>query len=1521
MPDITDSARKAASRDTENHRKGLIMSKTLKKKKHWSSKVQECAISWGNGRELSSVVEVMGGAELGEFPYLGQVKAEAMACQLGRIPCPGDVLLEVNGTPVSGLTNRDTLAVIRHFREPIRLKTVKPGKVLNTDLRHYLSLQFQKGSLDHRLQQVIRDNLYLRTIPCTTRLPREGEVPGVDYSFISVEEFRILEESGLLLESGTYDGNYYGTPKPPAEPSPIQLDLVDQVLFDEQFGTEVHRKRTTSVSKMDRTDSTAPEEEDDEERPAILNGLSDQQGGAEWRRAVPGYPQGSRAVELRSWSSLPRDGSPEPLPKNWEMAYTDTGMVYFIDHNNKTTTWLDPRLAKRAKPPEKCEDGELPYGWEQIEDPHYGIYYVDHINQKTQFENPVLEAKKKLSQQEALPAPEERGVRGFTRNPSQLKGVVIRTALRKSSQGFGFTIIGGDRSDEFLQVKNVLRDGPAAQDKKLASGDVIVEINGTCVLGMTHATVVQMFQAVPVHQCVDMVVCRGYPLPEDVGSDDEDGGGQVTVINGQPLLVKGEALRGSSQELPYVVCDDGAAPPNGPAPSLLQPELVSVALVKGPGGFGFAIADCPLGQKVKMILDAQWCRGLLKGDVIKEINRQNVQTLSHAQVVDILKDLPVGREISVLVLRGGQTSPVKSLKPKPEMTASTETLDRAPDSTAHPLPLPPSALRSSAPKPDPAEFYPTTPRSSAPRSDPIEFYPTTPRSSAPRSDRTEFYPTTPRSSAPRSDPAEFYPSTPRSSAPKPDPTELYIKSKALQDSKPANTRDLDVFIKRNQESGFGFRVLGGEGPEQPVYIGSIVPLGAAQKDGRLRAGDELIGIDGVLVKGQSHKQVLDLMTNAARNGQVLLTVRRKVTHTDGGEEDLRSALVNGSPRLPRIEVVGLLEPKSYDITLQRQENEGFGFVILTSKSKPPPGVIPHKIGRIIEGSPAGRCGRLRVGDRICAVNGQPIVALEHSDIVQLIKEAGYAVTLTVVPADEYNGPPSGNSTAKNSPAPQHRTLSHRDDRYTLDMEESRDVLTWADYKTLPQPEQGTLCIIGPNPGCFLVELSRGPRGFGFSLRGGQEYNMGLFILRLAEDGAALQDGRIKVGDQIVEINGEPTQGITHTRAIELIQAGGSKVLLLLRPGPGHGQLDRTPASPPGCQRQVSSLSVSTACTPLPPASPAMLSLPPSQKPPSSRWDGSGSSPLLGEPRGCWDRNSTERGVPGPDCSREHCPKLFFSPASPNLNPASPDISPSSTDLSPAPSHHSPASSDLSSALSDLSPAPSHHSTASSDLSPTTSDLSPASSDLSPASLDLGPAPPGPDSAPPGPDSAPPGLSPAPLDLTRICSSKALCTNRPSDTGGSPSDIRAPSSLSPGWGGAGEGEQRLGTQPPPNKGEDTPPGQQPHKHLRKHGSLPRTRGGRRGERGVKLSREREAACEISTEEEEEEEEEGEERGAELCEHEEDRRGAELGQNGSCKDRQSYSTSSLDRKLPVTPGPWKIPSSARILTREEVMREPY
>ena len=40
----------------------------------------------------------------------------------------------------------------------------------------------------------------------TTRKQRPGEIDGVDYTFLSMEEFKELERSGTLLESGIYEG-------------------------------------------------------------------------------------------------------------------------------------------------------------------------------------------------------------------------------------------------------------------------------------------------------------------------------------------------------------------------------------------------------------------------------------------------------------------------------------------------------------------------------------------------------------------------------------------------------------------------------------------------------------------------------------------------------------------------------------------------------------------------------------------------------------------------------------------------------------------------------------------------------------------------------------------------------------------------------------------------------------------------------------------------------------------------------------------------------------------------------------------------------------------------------------------------------------------------------------------------------------------------------------------------------------------------------------------------------------------
>ncbi|XP_053262393.1 membrane-associated guanylate kinase, WW and PDZ domain-containing protein 2 isoform X17 [Podarcis raffonei] len=1142
------------------------MSKGLKKKSHWTSRVHECVIVRSQEGQLG--FELKGGAENGQFPYLGEVKPGKVVYESGGSKLvPEELLLEVNETPVAGLTIRDVLAVIKHCKDPIRLKCVKQGGkpriaaffqpwgvlssggIVDKDLRRYLNLRFQKGSVDHELQQIIRDNLYLRTVPCTTRPHKEGEVPGVDYIFITVEDFMELEKSGALLESGTYEDNYYGTPKPPAEPTPLLLNVTDQLLPGATPSAEGKRKRNKSVSNMEKTGIEPPEEEEEERAVVNGNGMAitpesseheEKSTGASGETSSQPYPAPvySQPEEVKEDMDVTKQPKPEendelgPLPDNWEMAYTEKGEVYFIDHNTKTTSWLDPRLAKKAKPPEECkendlnlmgriqrfpssdggsfplteeENKELPYGWEKIDDPIYGTYYVDHINRRTQFENPVLEAKRKLQQRamtnaelgtkpmpaqgfrgtvslesssstlprpklvHPCPAPQRsrsvsdlslyrRDIAGvyrlyekplFTRDASQLKGTFLSTTLKKSNMGFGFTIIGGDEPDEFLQVKSVIPDGPAAQDAKMETG-----------------------------------FFSPWKTPK-------------------PMMERWE-----NQGSPQTSLSAPAVPQN--------------------------------------------------------------------------------------------------------------------------IPFPPALHRSSFP------------------------------------DSTEAF-------------------DPR----KPDPYELYEKSRAIYESRqqvPPRTgfrmdssgpdyKELDVHLRR-MESGFGFRILGGDEPGQPILIGAVIAMGSADRDGRLHPGDELVFVDGIPVAGKTHRYVIDLMHNAARNGQVNLTVRRKVLPTDSWSQ--KNSLQPGatppssSPNLrkmansqgepcpengrspgsvsthhssPRSDYAtyansnhagsssNATPPEGFashslqtsDVVIHRKENEGFGFVIISSLNRPESGstiTVPHKIGRIIDGSPADRCAKLKVGDRILAVNGQSIINMPHADIVKLIKDAGLSVTLRIIPQEELNSPASAPSSEKQSPmAQQHSPMAQQsplsqqspvtqpappqplqsqghENSYRSEVKARQDVKPdirqppFTDYRQpstdyrqppLDYRHPPVLDYQQPPPldyrqpplidyrqhspdtrqyplsdyrqpqdfDYFTVDMEKGAKGFGFSIRGGREYKMDLYVLRLAEDGPAIRNGRMRVGDQIIEINGESTRDMTHARAIELIKSGGRRVRLLLKRGTGQ----------------------------------------------------------------------------------------------------------------------------------------------------------------------------------------------------------------------------------------------------------------------------------------------------------------------------------------------------------------------------------
>jgi guanylate kinase len=70
------------------------------------------------------------------------------------------------------------------------------------------------------------------SVSCTTRKPRPKERNGVEYRFVTRDEFTRMVAAGELLESAEFAGNLYGTPRAPVlqrlaagEPTLLEIDL------------------------------------------------------------------------------------------------------------------------------------------------------------------------------------------------------------------------------------------------------------------------------------------------------------------------------------------------------------------------------------------------------------------------------------------------------------------------------------------------------------------------------------------------------------------------------------------------------------------------------------------------------------------------------------------------------------------------------------------------------------------------------------------------------------------------------------------------------------------------------------------------------------------------------------------------------------------------------------------------------------------------------------------------------------------------------------------------------------------------------------------------------------------------------------------------------------------------------------------------------------------------------------------------------------------------------------------------
>ncbi|KAH8386017.1 hypothetical protein KR200_002366 [Drosophila serrata] len=842
-----------------------------------------------------------------------------------------------------------------------------------------------------------------------------------------------------------------------------------------------------------------------------------------------------------------------PLPPKWETAYTDRGELYFIDHNTGTSHWLDPRLSKyQKKSLEDCCEDELPYGWEKIEDSMYGMYFIDHVNRRTQYENPVLEAKRRAAEQrqqqqqqqqqqqlvqeqrsktpiilpetiasEAAVDHEEddAGVvpvklpYKFTRNPAELQGQRINTTLVKSSRGLGFTIVGSDGTsggdvEEFLQIKTVVPNGPAWLDGQLQTGDVLVYVNDTCVLGYTHHDMVNIFQSIMPGERAALEVCRGYPLPFDPNDPNNE---VVTTmaVDGR----ESDKQRRLNMDGNYNFLDLSGDKASGAGSGFIlmkKPELYTFSIMKGAMGFGFTIADSACGQIVKKILDRNCCTQLMEGDVLLEINGLNVRSKPHFYVVELLKECSLTTPTVVKIQRTppdqqttntlNQLSQVgnvaklrKNFVGSGLFRSKTPTADLYSTQVKEVLPMRPktplvdtrrarvqtpsnevdseaggdSANRSETEARKPLQLHSQAKsNNSLQELDDIPYMDPYPKMVSRLSERLAeatlqgdvnggIYGLPPSMQplplplvhhescycydcqAQRYRPGYFVQAQqagmsgtgngqysplqtahlqneriqrrvnellsdrrrvgfanldpPHQQQPQIQHSPSWRNGALLDASEDADRCELTEVTLERQALGFGFRIVGGTEEGSQVTVGHIVPGGAADQDQRIATGDEILSIDGINVLNSSHHKVVSLVGESALRGQVTMILRRRRPSL------LQQALPLSSQQ----------RPYPYDVIVSRHENEGFGFVIISSSNH----YYGSTIGKLIPGSPADRCGELKVGDRIVAVNRIEIAGMTHGDVVNLIKESGLHVRLTIGCPLKEGGPSPGGSSA------------------------------------------------------------------------------------------------------------------------------------------------------------------------------------------------------------------------------------------------------------------------------------------------------------------------------------------------------------------------------------------------------------------------------------------------------------------------------------------------------------------------------
>ncbi|XP_062372034.1 multiple PDZ domain protein [Sardina pilchardus] len=340
-----------------------------------------------------------------------------------------------------------------------------------------------------------------------------------------------------------------------------------------------------------------------------------------------------------------------------------------------------------------------------------------------------------------------------------------------------------------------------------------------------------------------------------------------------------------------------------------------------------------------------------------------------------------------------------------------------------------------------------------------------------------------------------------------------------------------VELQKKPGQGLGLSIVGRRN-DTGVFVSDIVRGGLVESDGRLMQGDQILSVNGEDVRTATQEAVAALLKCCV--GSISMEVgrfkagpfhsERRLSQnsqlSETGSYKLPPHSLSGSGNLhgdyenPRRSHESLYQQDIRTVELTKGPTDSLGISIAGGVGSPL-GDVPIFIAMMNPTGMAALTQKLRIGDRILSICGTTAEGMTHSQAVSLLKNASGPIELQVVAGD----------TTVTSPTPEQAAAGLSVSGLTASSIFHDD--------------------LGP-PQYKSITLDRGPDGLGFSIVGGfgsPHGDLPIYVKTVFGKGAASEDGRLKRGDQIMAVNGQSLEGVTHEEAVAILKRTKGTVTL------------------------------------------------------------------------------------------------------------------------------------------------------------------------------------------------------------------------------------------------------------------------------------------------------------------------------------------------------------------------------------------